>query len=153
MSIANLHLISAAFLLAPIMIANAHTMAEDWKDYSHYFSIDLPQGVLVAAESPVEDFVLYRFEKQRITVLTVYVGNTPEHIVPAVDASTFEAGGVRVVSKWDRKGRLLRRDWFVRLCQQGWPQHLHAFTAEDVGAGDRIGSSLKVKSPHENCSP
>ncbi|MDY0014093.1 MAG: hypothetical protein RBS40_14545 [Rhodocyclaceae bacterium] len=149
MSLANLHSVSAALLLASTMIANAQTMAEDRKDHSRYFGIELTEGVSVAAESPVEDFILYRFEKQRKVLLTVYVGNTPERPISAVDATVFEAGGVRVVSKWDRKGKLLRRDWFVRLCQQGWPQYLHAFTGEDARAGDRLASSLKVKAPEK----
>lgn len=153
MSVTNLHSVSTALLLASTVIANAQTIAEDWKDYGRYFGIELTEGVSVAAESPVEDFILYRFEKQRRALLTVYVGNTPERPVPAVDASVFEAGGVRVVSKWDREGKLLRRDWFVRLCQQGWPQYLHAFTGKDAGGGDRLASSLKVKASHENCAP
>lgn len=118
------------------------------ESYREYFEIDLPIGITVVSESPVEDFVLYKFSEHGKIILTVYLGNAPDQKGFKSKASQFRAGTVQISSNWTNEV-LARREWLIQRRSSGWPQYLHIFTGEDAGKGDRLASSIRVKSLSE----
>lgn len=127
-----------------VLSSHVYAMSSQSKNYRQYFDIDLPPGFSVAAESPVEDFVLFRFSDKGRVVLTVYVGNAPDRSMLSKKASVFTAEHVQIVSLW-KQGSLSRRDWIIQRCATGWPQYIHAFTGERPLEGDKLASSISVR--------
>ena len=121
-------------------------MTNPLPSHRQYFEIDLPVGVTVTAESPVEDFILYRFQDKGETILTVYVGNAPNQKGFGSGAIIFRTDALQVASTWE--GRVLvRREWLIRRCTKQWPQFLHLITGKNAERGDRLAFSVRVRTP------
>ena len=112
--------------------------------YKEYFDIDLEGDITVTAESPVEDFVLYKFSDHGMIILTAYLGNAPDQKIFKSKAAQFRAGVVQIASD-SASGTLIRREWLIQLCASGWPQYLHLFTGKNAGKGDSLASSVRDK--------
>lgn len=125
---------------------NSMTIAPE--DYRKFFEIELPTGLTVKSESPVEDFILYRFMDKDETILTAYVGNAPDQHGFSSRATLFRTDAVQIASHWD-SDTLIRREWLIRLCTGQWPKYLHLFTGKNAEKGDRLASSIQVKAPSE----
>lgn len=139
------------FLLAWLCSASSWggaSMTTSLEDYRKFFEVDLPKNVTVKSESPVEDFILYRFIDKDGPILTAYVGNAPNRQGFSSKAALFRAGTVQIVSHWDG-GALVRREWLIQLCSGQWPEYLHFFTGKDAVKGDRLASSIHVKASSE----
>ena len=140
-----------AFLVVWLCSANSwcgDSMTIVPEDYRKFFEIDLPTGLTVKPESPVEDFILYRFMDKEETILTAYVGNAPDQHGFGSGATLFRTDAVQIASHWD-SGALIRREWLIRLCSGQWPKYLHFFTGKDAVKGDRLASSIHVKASSE----
>lgn len=140
-----------AFITVWLCSANSwgrNPMTTAPEDYHEFFEIDLPTSVAVKSESPVEDFILYRFMDNSETILTAYVGNAPDQHGFSSRATLFRTDTVQIASHWDNS-TLIKREWLIRLCAGQWPMYLHFFTGKNAEEGDRLASSIQVKAPSE----
>jgi hypothetical protein len=93
------------------------------------FALAIPNGVTVAEESPVEDFILYKFADSTGKLLLVaYLGNHPNALKAPQGANIHKStiSGVPVESvRWSGPNASKYADVRIRLHQQGWPCWLH----------------------------
>lgn len=140
----------AATMLAAVTIAASSQTSDVRKE--PFFEIKIPAGCEMTKTSPVEDFQLYTVTREAKTLLSIYLGNQPKYpkMLPGsgITADTLRTRDTEVISQW-KDGTLARRELVATLdATNGWPQYLHAWTAELppelLPSADRILFSLVV---------
>jgi hypothetical protein len=145
------HLCYAAVIMA--VLGSPAMNAEQPLGYRNdYFSLELLEGFNVTKTSPVEDFDVYWVAKDSKRYIGVYVGNHPSFPKLKNDGSstetTLKTDKFEMRSLWKQE-RLTGRELLVRrLTGDGWPSHIHAWSADIPGElmplADKILSSLSM---------
>lgn len=124
-------------------------LAATVESFDRFFSLDLPEGYRVVGESPVDDFILYRIQKDSETVATVYVGNAPsysrEKRERKRESAELQASNVNIFTQWIGSA-IEYRSILVQLRSSGWPMYIHAVASSPSTHTEKILFSLKVRS-------
>lgn len=103
------------------------------------FAVTLPEGVTVSEESPVEDFILYKFKNSSgKTFLVAYLGNHPQALPRESKASKSSISGFPAETvRWSGPSNAKYGGVRVRLQSEGWPS-LIQFTYGPLGEDDAV---------------
>jgi len=101
------------------------------------FAITLPEGVTVSEESPVEDFILYKFTNSSgKTFMIAYLGNQPKALPRESKASKSTISGLPAETvRWSDPNNARHGGLRVRLQPEGWPSFIQ-FTYGPLGDAD-----------------
>jgi hypothetical protein len=116
-------------------------------------TLQVPEGVKVQHQKPVEDFDLFIFKKGSTIVLSTYVGNQPdfpkEKNTGVVKKKTINGLNVESVVYSQAKGTMSREVLFHLQETNGWPSRLHCWYVElspqESAEVDKMLSSVRLK--------
>ncbi len=128
-------------------IVNAGTTVE--QPIEGGFAVTLPEGVTVSEESPVEDFILYKFKNSAGKLfLVAYLGNHPKALnAPrgSTASQSVVSGLLAEITRWPGPNSTKFGDIRLRLQSAGWPSWLQfsygPLSEADAGIAEQISTS------------
>jgi len=146
----------AVLLCMSLLLAN-ECLAEQQKlktlSLATGLTLQVPEGIKIEHQKPVEDFDLFIFKKGSQIILNTYVGNWPgfpkEKNAGVVEKKTINGINVESVVYRQAKGTISREVLFHLQETNGWPQRLHCWYVElnpqESAEVDEMLSSVRLK--------